>query len=257
MRPILIDIGIPIYAYGASLTVAFLFGAWFGAKRARAQGLDGEHVWNVATWSFIAALLGSRAFHVAFENPALLKTPGKWLSIWQGGLVFYGGFIGAVLASIIYCRVKKLDFWRIADVVAPVIALGHGFVRIGCFLNGCCFGKPASWGVVFTAHDQIPRQPTQLYESAAGVLFFFGLLAYEKRFKKAHGELVALYAAIYGITRFMIEFVRADDRGRTFAGLHISQLIGLAGLVAGVAGFVWLRLRKSPVPSPPSPVGKK
>lgn len=252
MKPILFHLGSwPIWAYGASLTVAFIFGAWFGARRARRIGIDGDHVWNAATWAFVSALLGARLLHILFENRALLSTPTHWLSVWQGGLVFYGGFLGALASSVIYCRAKKLDFWTMADILAPVVALGHGIVRLGCFMNGCCYGKPASWGVVFPSlQDGVHRQPTQLYEAAAGAAFFVGLLAWERRGQRAKGEIVLLYAAAYGAARFLIEFARADDRGGTFLGLTLSQHIGLAALVAGLVGFV-LR-RRAPTPAVPA-----
>lgn len=245
MSPILFKIGsIPIWAYGASLTVAFIFGAWFGAKRARRVGMDGDHVWNVATWGFVAAILGARLVHVVWENPALMKHPGQWLSIWQGGLVFYGGFIAAVLSSIIYCRVKKLSFLQMGDILAPVIALGHGFVRLGCFFNGCCFGKPVAWGVTFPVlGDKTPRHPTQLYEAAAGVILFFALQEWEKRKQPPRGEVLFLYLGLYGLTRFLIEFVRADDRGSSILGLSISQTIGLSALLIGVIGLLLGRRR--------------
>ncbi|MBI2930457.1 MAG: prolipoprotein diacylglyceryl transferase [Planctomycetes bacterium] len=242
MRPILVEIfGVPIWAYGVSLTVAFVVGAWLGAKRARAAGMDGEHVWNVAIWAFVSALVGARLAHILVERPELLGRPREWLSVWQGGLVFYGGFIAAVLSSLAYARLKRLDFRILTDVLAPVMALGHGIVRVGCFFNGCCYGRPAEWGVVFPSlRDGVSRQPTQLYEAAAGAMLFAGLLLWEKRRRRA-GEVFLLYLAAYGLARFLIEFARADDRGGTFWGLTMSQHLGLAALAGGVAAFMWRR----------------
>ena len=138
---------------------------------------------------------------------------------------------------------------QLADVLAPSIALGHGIVRIGCFLNGCCFGKPASWGIVFSHTDKVARQPTQLYEAAAGVLLFFALTAWEKR-KRFEGELIAIYVAAYGLTRFLIELVRDDWRGNRWLGLTISMWIGLAGLaVGGVVLILKRRVQGAPPPA--------
>jgi phosphatidylglycerol:prolipoprotein diacylglycerol transferase len=250
MRPILFELfGIPVYAYGATLAVAFIVGAKIGAWRARKAGVDDEHVYGVALWCFFAALIGARLLFVVIEDRTLLPKPLEWLRFWDGGLVFYGGFFGAVAASLVYTRRKKVPFRVLADLVAPVIALGHGFVRVGCFLNGCCHGKPVSWGIVIPTVDKLPRHPTQLYEAAAGVLLFFVLLLYEKKVQKAKGELILLYIALYGITRFLIELIRDDFRGGFFLHLAISQWIGIAALVAGLIGVILLRRHETAPPA--------
>ncbi len=249
MRPILFHLfGLPIYAYGATLAVAFLVGAKLGSRRARQRGIDDEHVYGIAMWCFFASLIGARALHVLIEDRTLLGRPTEWFKFWDGGLVFYGGFIGAIIASIAYVRLKKISFWQIADVIAPSIALGHGFVRVGCFLNGCCHGKPVSWGVVFPTVDKLPRHPTQLYEAVAGVVIFGLLLLYEKRVQKRPGELIMLYIAIYGITRFLIEIIRDDERGGFFLKLAISQWIGIGALLAGVIMILVKRHEASTTP---------
>jgi phosphatidylglycerol:prolipoprotein diacylglycerol transferase len=244
MRPILFHIfGIPLYAYGTMLAVAFLVGAKIGSKRASKIGFNDDHIYNAALVCFFGALLGARAVHVIVENRELLSKPAEWLKFWDGGLVFYGGFLGAVIGSLAYCRFKKVDFWLLGDLLAPSIALGHGIVRVGCFLNGCCHGKPVFWGVVFPTVDKVPRHPTQLYEAAMGIVLFGLLLLYEKRVLKAKGELILAYVASYGVTRFTIELIRDDWRGGFFLGLAISQWIGIAGLGAGLLGIAILRAR--------------
>lgn len=247
MRPILFFVGSrPVYAYGLSLTVAFLVGAWIAARRAPARGLEAKHVYLTGAWAFLAAVLGSRILFLLTDDPAALVRPREWFRIGEGGLVFYGGFFAAVATSLLYSLYARIPFWSLADVIAPSIALGHGFVRVGCFLNGCCYGKPAPWGFVFPSlGDGIRRQPTQLYESATGVLLFLGLLAWEKRAQRVEGELVLAYAAAYGAARFLIEIARDDDRGARLAGLTISQVVGLVMLAAGSAWLVTRRARAS------------
>lgn len=246
MRPVVFQIGAhPVYAYGLALTIAFVVGAWLGARRARARALAERHVYLTAAWALLSAILGSRILFLIVERPSLLPRPLEWFRIGEGGLVFYGGFFAAVASSALYCAVARVPFWLLADVLAPSIALGHGIVRIGCFLNGCCYGAPASWGVVFPSlGDGIARQPTQLYEAAAGVVLFFGLLAWERWVppsRSPSGTLILLYAAAYGAVRFLIEFARDDDRGPHLLGLTLSQIVGLSAFALGP---VWLIRRR-------------
>jgi phosphatidylglycerol:prolipoprotein diacylglycerol transferase len=264
--PILFEIGgRPVHAYGLALSVAFLAGTALGGFRARREGVAGRHILVVASWAFVAALAGSRFFYLLFEDPSGLARPGEWVRLWAGGLVFYGGFFGAVASSFLYARAAGISFLLLGDLLAPSIALGHGIVRIGCFLNGCCYGKPASWGVVFPAlGDGVARQPAQLYESAVGIALCAVLLAVEKRWggpgndaiagkesprtESARGRpglrpgsLLCLYLVAYGVARFLLEMVRDDDRGPRPAGLTVSQWLGLGCAAAGAA--IWLSQR--------------
>ncbi len=249
VRPTLFHVlGIPIYAYGLSLGIAFIVGAWIAARRASRAGLAPEHPYGAALWAFIGALLGGRLLFIAVEKPALLARPLQWLSVWEGGMIFYGGFAGAVAAAALYARRHRIPFASLADLLAPSIALGHAFVRVGCFFNGCCYGKPASWGVAIPVlKDGTPRQPAQLYEAAAGVLLFLGLLWWERKVQKVRGELVLVYAAAYGAVRFVLELLRDDFRGGRLLGMTISQAIGLAALAGGTAWFCALRRRRPAV----------
>jgi phosphatidylglycerol---prolipoprotein diacylglyceryl transferase len=281
VKPILFTIGgRPVFAYGFFLSIAFLVGAWLAVWRARRVGLPARHVLMTAAWAFVAAIVGSRLFFILVEEPTILSRPAQWLRVWDGGLVFYGGFFGAVVSSYLYARTAGIPFLLLGDLLAPSIALGHGIVRIGCFLNGCCYGKPAAWGVIFPSlGDGIPRQPTQLYEAAAGVALCLALLLVERRAPGergsaaastiapgrkqpgtapragAHdartaplvtgaagtGRLLFLYVGAYGALRFLIEIARDDDRGPRPLGATVSQLIGLACLGIGLAG--WARAR--------------
>jgi phosphatidylglycerol:prolipoprotein diacylglycerol transferase len=153
---------------------------------------------------------------------------------WQGGLAFYGGFVLSVPLGLWYARKKQLGIWRVADMTAPVIALGLFFGRMGCFLNGCCYGEPtdAAWGVKFPgiAHE---RHPTQLYEAAGALAIFLFLYFVVRPRKRRHGEVFAWLLAVYGTLRFGLEFLRDDERG-ALLGLSTSQLIGIPLVVWGV-----------------------
>ncbi len=160
------------------------------------------------------------------------------LKFWHGGLAYYGGFILAVPVGLLYARWKKLGVMRIADLTSPMIALGLCFGRLGCFFNGCCYGRPSHlpWAMTFPGHSG-PVHPTQLYESL-GALSIFAILYFVWRpRKRAHGEVFAGLLILYGILRFMLEFLRDDDRGAAF-GLSTSQLIGIPLVAFGVAILV-------------------
>lgn len=164
------------------------------------------------------------------------------LKFWQGGLAYYGGFVLAVPVGLWYAKKRQLGIWRVADLVAPTIAFGLFFGRMGCFLNGCCYGAPTDlpWGVDFpqvAGHGHV--HPTQLYE-AIGSLAIFALLTFVVRPRmRRHGQVFAGLLVSYGVLRFLIEFVRADERGSA-GGLSTSQWISLPLVAWGL----WLLLRR-------------
>ncbi len=176
------------------------------------------------------------------------------LKFWQGGLAFYGGFILAVPVGMLYARRKRLGLWRLADLCAPVTAFGLFFGRLGCFLNGCCYGQATSlpWGVDFPqvgGHGHV--HPTQLYEALGSLAIFAALYWIVRPRKRRHGDVFAWLLVLYGSLRFLLEFVRADERGG-FLGLSTSQWIGIP-LVAW--GVYWLLSRRHvPHPAPDRPV---
>jgi phosphatidylglycerol:prolipoprotein diacylglycerol transferase len=171
-----------------------------------------------------------------------------WIKFWNGGMAYYGGFLAAVPVGLWYARRKQLGVWRIADLTSPFIALGLFFGRLGCFLNGCCFGAPTTlpWGVDFP-HDRrdLLLHPTQLYESLGALAVFAALYFVIRPRKRFHGEVFAWLLVLYGALRFVLEFWRADDRGG-FAGLSTSQWLGIPLVVWGV---VLLVRRHAPRPA--------
>lgn len=187
--------------------------------------------------------------------------------VWRGGLAYYGGFLAAVPFAWYYVRKHALGWWRTADLAAPGIMLGLFFGRLGCYLNGCCYGKvtQSALGVVFpmggvawrAQHDAhlisgrqaaLPVHPTQLYESIA-CLAIFALLYYVVRpRRRAFGEVFGWMLILYAVARSVVEIWRDDDRGVFFGGVSTSQLISIPLLVAGVALLAWLRRSRAPQP---------
>ncbi|MDB4969414.1 MAG: prolipoprotein diacylglyceryl transferase [Myxococcales bacterium] len=167
------------------------------------------------------------------------------VKVWRGGLAYYGGFIFAVAFAYYYVRKHKLGWWRTADLAAPGIMLGLVLGRLGCFLNGCCYGKPTDSfvGLVFPQHPGIHVHPTQLYESAACFICFSILYYVVRPRRRAFGDVFAAMLILYGIARSICEIWRDDDRGVFFGFISTSQLISIP-LIAGGLVLLWTRRTK-------------
>ncbi|HEU4710728.1 MAG TPA: prolipoprotein diacylglyceryl transferase [Pyrinomonadaceae bacterium] len=256
MYPELFRIGsFPINTYGVFLAIAFLCAIFVTVKLAERDGLPRERIYDLCLWMLLASLVGSKIL-MLFTEPEYRENPTQLLSLdfLRSGGVFYGGLLGAVIAGYWLMKRYKLPWWKTADACAPGIAIGNFFGRQGCFSAGCCWGKPTSlpWGVQFTeaGHEitGVPidahLHPTQLYESFAMLLVFGFLLWLHKR-KRFNGQVILVYALLYSIIRFSIEFVRDDPRGdilglTTLTGLSTSQLISI---VVGIAALILLITR--------------
>lgn len=256
MYPELFRIGsFPINTYGVFLAIAFLSAILIAVKLAARDGLPREKIYDLSLWMLLASLIGSKVL-MLFTEPEYRDNPMQLVSLdfLRSGGVFYGGLIGAVLMGYFLMKRYHLPWWKTADACAPGIAIGNFFGRQGCFAAGCCWGKPTSlpWGVKFTelGHEitGVPTNaylhPTQLYESFAMLLVFFVLLWMHKH-KRFSGQVILVYALLYSVVRFAIEFVRDDPRGdilglTTLTGLSTSQLISL---IVGIAAVVLLVIR--------------
>jgi phosphatidylglycerol---prolipoprotein diacylglyceryl transferase len=262
--------------YGFLLALAFIAGLYVMGRLAASDGLEKQKVYDLGLWVLAASLVGSKLLMVITEwdsfyrdNPRQIFT----LDFFRSGGVFYGGFIGALIASLIVMKVYKLPWWRTADAFVPGVALGQMIGRIGCFSAGCCWGKPttAFYGVHFAdrgheitgvptmvAHLSDPIQqsvwaeklgglnaplhlhPTQLYEVGATLAIFIALLLVF-RHRRFYGQVFLTYALLYAVARFIIEFWRDDPRGEII-GLSTSQFIAVILFIGAVIVMV-LRLR--------------
>ena len=252
-------LGIPLATYGVLLAIGFILALWLAARLAARDGLPKQRIYDLGLYVLAAGLVGSKALMVITEWNDYGGDWRRMLSVdfLRSGGVFYGGLLGAVLVSVILMRLWHLPWPKTADAFAPGIALGHAIGRLGCFSAGCCWGKPTTlpWGVEFgeLAHRitgvpvGVHLHPTQLYESAACLVIFLLLLGLHRR-KRFDGEVIAAYAVLYGMTRFLIEFVRDDPRGDIFGltsltGLSTSQLISLVVIIGGIVFLVRRRRR--------------
>lgn len=246
MRSILFHFfGFPVYAFGSMVAVAFAFAAWHIRKLAIKEGVKGAGVIDAAIVAMLSGVIGARLFFV-FQpdewNAHFRNNPLEIVQIWKGGLTFYGGLIACFITIPFVFRHHKMPFWPVADCFAPSLAIGHGIVRLGCFLNGCCYGKPASWGIVMPEVDKLARQPSQLYESAAGVLIFFLLLWLHPR-RRFSGQGILTYLLLYAVSRFLIEISRGDAERGGLGPFSTSQWVAIG--VAAVAASLWPWLKRT------------
>lgn len=242
MYSVLIKFGpITIYSYGTLIAIGFLIGIFLARYRADKYGLNPDRILDLGLYTLIGGLIGARITYVLVNLKSYMYRPVfDIFKIWEGGLVYYGGLIVGVLVGLWYIKKIKYNFWKTVDVLAPSIAIGQVFGRIGCFLNGCCYGKVSNkFGLVFNSlNDNLSHIPTQLIESIFTFIIFLFLLKRDKK-KKFEGEIFLLYLLLYSSGRFIIETIRGDDRGAFFFGIiSISQFVSILIFLISAKGLL-------------------
>lgn len=282
MRPTLFTVhlgghALGLHTYGVLVALGFAVGILLFWREGRRQGLNGGRLLDLSFWCIVAGLVGSRLAYVALNAPEFAEAcfgrgsggDGRIvgctaaLRFWEGGLVFYGGALGAGLVVAWFCRREGWSFWRLGDLAAPTLAIGHALGRLGCFAAGCCFGKAceAPWAVSFpagsVAHQELtavgvvpanakhttPLHPTQLYEAFGEVILFAVLLVLRRRWNRsaaasdqtargsrAPGALILVYAGGYALLRFCVEIFRGDSARRyvfEWAAPSLARVLGL------------------------------
>jgi len=259
VHPIALKLGpLTIHWYGVMVALAFLAGLWTASRRALREGIAAEKIIDLGPWLILGAILGARALYViTFWREQFAGKPlYEMFMVQHGGLVYYGGLVGATLAGILYIRAKQLPLWKVADALAPSIALGYAFGRIGCLMNGCCYGRVCDlpWAIHFPPHsfafdDQVSRgqlaadasaslpiHPTEIYDMLLS-LGLYSALAWLYRRKKFNGQVFGLYLVSYAVLRSFVEMFRGDypDYQRYLGGwLTPAQLVSIAILAAGL-----------------------
>lgn len=253
--------GIPIFGYGFMLFIGFVTAVFLASRRAEQQGLSPEIIWDLAPWLLIPGILGARIFfcaqypHVVFAGcVAAADYLVAFLNLSQGGLVLYGGLLGGAAGYFEFCRRRKLHPFGLADLITPSVFVGIGFGRIGCLLNGCCYGDVCSlpWAIRFP-QGSVPflslvqdgiippdalttpwLHPTQIYSAIDGFLIALVTSLYFP-YRRRNGEVFGVGLTIYAVTRFLIEFLRGDEPGQLGTTLTISQLISVGMFLTGIA----------------------
>lgn len=214
MHRVLFSIGhFPVYSYGVLLGIAFLVGILFAVRRAPRFGILPESVVEAASLCIIGAILGSRFAYVLLHFDYYRHYPLHILSFREGGLTFYGGVVGAIVLTVPYLYHRRYKLAAFFDLFAPPLALGYAIARVGCFLNGCCYGRisPFSFfplGVKFPDLEGF-RYPTQVYAIGYSLVIFLILLRIEGT-RRFQGELFLDYLVLYGVARFLIEYLRDE-----------------------------------------------
>jgi phosphatidylglycerol:prolipoprotein diacylglycerol transferase len=254
MRPILFELGpVPIRSYGALLVIGFLLGLWRATRVSKRYGIPSSQVVDACVTVLLAGIVGARVLYLLLSVPhAGWGVFSEFLRVWEGGLSFHGGLIGATAALAVYVKIKRIPFLKFADLLAPSLAIGYAFARIGCFLNGCCYGVPTHfpWAVEFTdpqsGHLTAPSHPAQLYAFAIS-LVIFALLTRVERWRRPTGFVFFSYLVLYSTYRFLIEFVRKGVTAEVwFAGLTQAQVASLAAII--IFGVILLYLYRKRLP---------
>lgn len=227
----------PIYWYGVMIAAAFLAGITHLSLLGRREGKSYAFVSDLGFWIMVSGIIGARIAYVLADLSYFTKNPNLIIRVDQGGLIYYGGFIGAAIAALIYARIKRMPLLPFADFVITALPLGQALGRIGCFLNGCCYGMPGAmpWCVIVDGGE---RHPTQLYETIfCLVVYGILLLYYQKRPRS--GRILALYLILYPLGRFLLEFWRGDERLH-WLGMNVAQELSLLLLATGI--LIWFLL---------------
>lgn len=268
---------LPIFGYGMMVLLGFLSGMELSRIRCRRIGLDPEIIQDMSLWLLISGVAGGRLAYLGQywrEIYARCRSIPDYLlatvNLSEGGLVLIGALVGGTIGFFAYCRSRKLAPMLLADVIIPGVFVGVGFGRIGCLLNGCCFGDPCSlpWAIRFpeksvpwlelvnrgvlnpTEAWTMPLHPSQIYSSIDGFLLAT-ILWNVFPLRVRNGQLLAMACMLYACTRFSLEFLRNDEPGRLGTPLTISQWYSMVLLAIGVGLMTWLRRQGEPATQKP------
>jgi phosphatidylglycerol:prolipoprotein diacylglycerol transferase len=242
MAPVLFKWGfITIYTYGVFVALAFLVTTGLIAREARQSRFDESAVYNLCLLLLVSGIAGARFFYVLLNWHEFSDKPLEILMINHGGLVWFGGLIGATVAGFLFIRAKRFSPGEILDLFAPYVALGQAIGRIGCFFNGCCYGIVCPIGFYSAVHHA-RLFPSQLLD-AFTLFYLYVLLQKMKSSRKRVGIIFAWYLMGAGIQRFLLEFLRGDPKP-FFGALSVFQWISIGVFAAGVL-MRWLLYRRN------------
>jgi phosphatidylglycerol:prolipoprotein diacylglycerol transferase len=229
-----------VYSYGMTLAVAVVVCAALMGREAQRVGTTREVVYDLIFWLVFGGIVGARIFYILLNWKLFRGHPAEMFMIQHGGLAWQGGLTGGALIGWGYIKKRSLPLGKTLDLAAPYIALGHAIGRIGCFLNGCCYGREVSWGVYFPAQGA-HLHPTQLYDVGALFLLFLVLKYLQKQVWPA-GQLFACYLILASVQRFINEFFRGDHQN-VFWGLSVYQWVSIGIFGTGLVLWAFIKIR--------------
>jgi phosphatidylglycerol:prolipoprotein diacylglycerol transferase len=246
---------VPIKSYWPVMGLALIIGFILFYLEARAQGLNKKQACSFYLWALASVSIGMRLFYLLLTQPRIIfQEPGRIFSFseiyWQGGISLYGGILGGLIFSLWFSRRRKIYFWKLADLFTPSLIIVSTLVRLGCFLNGCCYGKPTTlpWGMVFTnplvlAPKAIPLHPVQIYEAGVNLILFFYFWS-KRRKTRFSGELILKYAFAYNLLRLIVEFYKHPIYHYKNTPFTFSQILALFFLILTLILFRLIRHKK-------------
>lgn len=237
-----------VHGYGLMIGIGFVLAVLIGGYRTKKLGLSEDDFTNISLCVLIFGWMGGKIMFIIVNFRAFLSSPLGMLG--SEGFVVYGGIITGILSILVYCRIKKLSFLTYMDMMAPAVAINQGLGRVGCFMAGCCYGKPTDlwFGVVFPENSLAPAGirliPTQLFSAFFDIMLAVFLILITRKVKY-RGMVSGLYLVLYGVGRFIIEIFR-DDADRGMVGpLSTSQFISIF-MVIFAAGYLYFVNKNKP-----------
>lgn len=249
--------GLTVTWFGVFVASGFLAGLWTASRRALRENISPDTIFDLGPWLLFGTIIGARLWYVvSYWKESFANSP--WYEVFMvqhGGIVFYGGLIGASLACMIFVWRKRLPLWKLSDILAPSIALGSFFGRWGCLMNGCCYGRPTTmpWGIHFPyGHETYPNavHPTEIYDSLLN-LCLYAALAWVFRRKKFDGQVFAIFLIGYAAIRSFVEIFRGDYTPEHYLGpLSPGQLMSIGVVIIGVVLLFILPRKKDEQATP-------
>lgn len=261
MLPVLFHVGnFPVHSWGLLLMAGFLLAVWRTAKNGYRYNISRDDIWEISIWGLLGGVIGGRLAFVGLNTLYFWSHPAQIFALWEGGMTFYGGMGGGILAGVLACRSKNVNIGDMGDLAALAFPIGYALGRVGCFLNGCCYGGACElpWAVRYHEPNgtlSIPSHPVPLYSAFISVGIYFLLLRVEKN-RQWKSQVLWAYITLYAVYRFFIEFFREGVTAQVTNVAHLTQGQIASLLLALFAAAFYLTLqqkntrqRNAPVPA--------
>lgn len=237
---------VTVHGYGACIAAGILLALFVASARGKKKGLNDDYIYGIVFSAVIFGFFCAKIMYCIVEWKSFIANPISFIS--SSGFVVYGGITGGIISTVVYTKIKKIDFFEYLEICVPSVALAQAFGRLGCFMAGCCYGRETDSfiGIAFRnsfyAPNDVKLIPTQLISAAANLVNAFILMFIASKTKKK-GTVTACYLMLYSIGRFAIEFLRNDNRG-SVGRLSTSQFYGIFMFIAGAVLYAFVTFRK-------------